>query len=215
MHRWVPPPTNKTILLDLLEAGSYYQCDVVIQYSLHNIDQARFRYHPAELISCCLRFENNTATRAMFCGAFKRLAGYNLREISPVHERLIGPVVFSALARVLHAVDEHRQIVAAEPPAIDIHTPNCVDHKLCEQDWRGIWWNGMGRFLLDGRNPLPWDAAMSRFQTLQFGRMGEGCKDHVMSMVRDGTAFVHAETLVFDVGNHLARMLIKAEASGV
>jgi hypothetical protein len=67
----------------------------------------------------------------------------------------------------------------------------------------------MGRFLLDGRNPLSWDVAVSRFQALQFGMMGEGCKDSVMSLVRERTAFAHAERLVNDVGKHLAGTLIR------
>jgi hypothetical protein len=67
----------------------------------------------------------------------------------------------------------------------------------------------VGRFHLGGRNPLSWDAAVSRFHALQFGMMGEGCKENVMSLVRERTAFTHAERLVNDVGKHLAGTLIR------
>lgn len=144
----------------------------------------------------------------MFCDAFKRLAEIPLRDITASHEGLIGPMVFSKLARVSQMVDEHRRIIAAEPPIIDIHALDCVDHVQCEMDWRAVWWNGMGRFLLDGRNPQSWNAAVEQFQLLQFGKMAEGCKEHIMAVVLRGTGFAHAETLVSNLGALLADALV-------
>jgi len=55
---------------------------------MHHIQQARFFYHPAELIGCSLRFANTTeaVAKEMFRLAFRRLADIPLYDISPAHE---------------------------------------------------------------------------------------------------------------------------------
>jgi hypothetical protein len=144
----------------------------------------------------------------MFCDAFKRLAEIPLREITDSHEKLISTMVFNKFARVSQMVDEHQRILTMEPPPVDIHAPDCVDPGQCEADWQAVWWNGMGRFLLDGQNPQSWDMAVEQFQLLQFSKMAEGCKKHVMAIVLQWTGFTHAETLVSNLGALLADVLV-------
>jgi len=105
-------------------------------------------------------------------------------------------------------INEHWRIIATEPPIIDIHALDCVDHVQCEKDWWAVWWNGMGRFLLDGCNTQSWNVAVEQFQLLPFGKMTEGCKEHIMAVVLWGTGFAHAETLVSNLGALLADALV-------
>jgi hypothetical protein len=43
---------------------------------------------------------------------------------------------------------------------------------------------------------------------MQFGKMAEGCKEHVMALVSQRTAFTHAETIVSNLGTLLADALV-------
>ena len=194
--------------MDLLEAGRYYQSNAVIQYVLHNIEHLKFYFHPADLVNCALKSNSGDISRTIFRGAFQRLVRLSIREISPIHERLVGPTVFSALVRLWSAIDEHRRIVACEPPIIDAHVLDCADHRRCAADWQAVWWNGMGRLLLDGRNPQSWDMAVELFSAMDFGEMADGCQKAIMELVRDHVAFTHANTLVNRTCEDLANLLI-------
>ena len=55
---------------------------------------------------------------------------------------------------------------------------------------------------------VSWNAAVEQFQLLQFGKMAEGCKEHIMAVVLRGTGFAHAETLVNNLGALLADALV-------
>lgn len=56
----------------------------------------------------------------------------------------------------------------------------------------------MARFLLDGRNPQPFGAAVKRFREMQFGRMGSGCRTLVFQVIEGGVALRHAEVFIKD-----------------
>ena len=80
-----------------------------------------------------------------------------------------------ALVYAKSALDEHTQLVACEEPVILTHAANCQDPTACQEDWHNIWWNGIGHFLLDGRNPQTFCDALKHFQEMQFGHMSQGC----------------------------------------
>ena len=85
-----------------------------------------------------------------------------------------------------------------------MHADNCQDPTACEVDWHGVWWNGMGCYLLDGRNPQPYDKAVRRFRLeAEFGRMGKGCKEKMFRLMNDGTAFRHADIFIDELCNRL------------
>jgi len=88
----------------------------------------------------------------------------------------MGLDVFITLVYLKALLDEHCRIVAAEPPAMQ-HAPNCQNHEGCAEDWRAVWWNGMGRLLLDARNPQPFDDVFKCFKSLEFGRVADDCKN--------------------------------------
>ncbi|OAX37998.1 hypothetical protein K503DRAFT_770914, partial [Rhizopogon vinicolor AM-OR11-026] len=58
-----------------------------------------------------------------------------------------------------------------------MHASNCREPVGCDEDWHAIWWNGMGRFLLDGRNPQPYGDAVKCFKNMQFGRVSRGVRN--------------------------------------
>jgi len=82
-----------------------------------------------------------------------------------------------------------------------MHTSDCQDPIGCNEDWHAIWWNGMARFLLDGRNPQPYCEAVKCFKDLQFGRVSGGCKELMFKIIEQGTAFNHTDQFVDEACN--------------
>ncbi|KAG1851931.1 hypothetical protein F4604DRAFT_1592184, partial [Suillus subluteus] len=121
---------------------------------------------------------------------------------------LLGNDVFMTLVYVQAALKEHRRIVAAEEPKILMHTSDCQDPVGCNEDWHAIWWNGMARFLLDGRNPQPYREAVKHFKDLQFGCVSRGCKELMFKIIGEGAAFNHADQFIDEACNRLADELI-------
>jgi hypothetical protein len=95
------------------------------------------------------------------------------------------------------------------------HALNCINHDQCANDWRAVWWNGMSRFLLYGRNPQSWDDAVARFRTLQYGSMADSCRERVMGVVIRRQGFSHADALLNDITDCLADSLIREGPTGI
>ena len=57
----------------------------------------------------------------------------------------------------------------------------------------------MGRFLLDGRNPQPYDDAVKRFKDMCFGRVSSGCKSRMFRIIDQRTAFGYTDKFVMKV----------------
>jgi hypothetical protein len=119
------------------------------------------------------------------------------------HKLLIGPRVLQVIAETKEIVEEQKRIVACEPPIIRTHDSSCLNADHCNDDWYAAWWNGMGRLILDGRNPLSFEEAFKRFEILKFGRMGEGCKKEMLKLVKAGFGFSHCDACVEAVGKRL------------
>ena len=144
----------------------------------------------------------------LFRRAFRDLINLSLTQLSKAHRSLIGSDLFMSLALAKAVLDEHCRIIAAEEPRILKHADNCQDPMACEVDWHGVWWNGMGRYLLDGRNPQPYDEAVRRFRLeAEFGRMGKGCKEKMFRLMDDGTAFRHADIFIDEFCDRLVTEL--------
>ena len=133
-----------------------------------------------------------------------RLTDISLMDLTKEHCSMIGPDAFISLALAKSVLDWHCRIIAAEEPHIVAHAEDCQDPPACAADWHGVWWNGMARYLLDGRNPQPFKEAVRRFKTeMQFGRVGKGCKAKMFQLLDDGIAFERAEDFVTEVCDHL------------
>ncbi|KAG1884083.1 hypothetical protein F4604DRAFT_1574904 [Suillus subluteus] len=181
-----------------------YQCSHAREFVISRISSARYCFHPAKLINLAIKYH----VRSIFPYAFQQLAETPITELTHAHRELMGDEVFLNVVYVQAALDSHRRIVAAEEPKILMHSNECQDPTGCNEDWHAIWWNGMGRFLLDGRNPQPYDDAVKRFKELQFGRVSEGCKDLMFKILDQGVAFKHAEQFVSETCSFLVEKLV-------
>lgn len=182
-------------LRSLLELVQKYRCAETRRFAIDHIWDKRFTYHPANLI----KLGHDFHIPQVFSRSFMNLLKIPLKEISKEHRLLIGEEVFVAFVYAKAMLDEHCRIVACEEPVILSHASDCGNPTACQEDWHAVWWNGMGRFLLDGRNPQPFSDAIKRFREMQFGRMGRGCQQLMFQVLDRGVAFRYADTFVKDV----------------
>ncbi|KAG1819327.1 hypothetical protein EV424DRAFT_1323472 [Suillus variegatus] len=191
-------------LANFLHFCDMYQCSHTRKFVVSRIQSTRYHFHPAQLINLAVQYN----TSALFPFAFKRLVDTPITQLTAQHRELLGNDVFTTLVYVQAALEEHRRIVAAEEPKILMHTSDCQDPVGCNEDWHAIWWNGMARFLLDGRNPQPYREAVKRFKDMQFGRVSGGCKELMFKIIGEGAAFNHADQFVDEACSRLAEKLI-------
>jgi len=143
----------------------------------------------------------------LFTLGFDQLVGTPWTSIENAHRNFMGDDVFTTLVYVKALLDEQCCIVAAEPPAMQ-HTSSCRDCEGCAEDWRAIWWNGMGRLLLDVRNPQPFEEAFQCFQCLEFGRVGEDCKRGMLTQVMAiNVPALHVQNFIDNVCGRLIKKL--------
>jgi hypothetical protein len=115
--------------------------------------------------------------------------------------------VFITYTRATSAIATHRRIVGCEPPPVETHTADCQDHERCAEDWRTVWWNGMGRYILDGRNPQTHTEAIQLFRNLEFGAAGHGCRNIMFEMLTEERVTRHERQFVTDVIQDLVKVL--------
>lgn len=181
-----------------------YECDTTKQFVVNCIEAANWRFHSAELMNLAITFR----LPDLFRTAFRRLTDISLTHLTKNHRSMIGSNVFINLALAKAILDRHRRIIAAEEPPILTHADDCQDPPCCEADWHCVWWNGMGRYLLDGRNPQPYEEAVRRFKSeTQFGRVGKGCREVMFKLLDEGAAFKHVDRFIDQLCDHLVQEL--------
>ena len=169
----------------------------------HCLKTFSHRFHAAELINLATVYKIS----ALFHDAFHQLTELPITQITKEHWELMGIPVFIHLVYVKAVLDGHCHIVAAEEPQISAHADDCQYPKACEEDWHAAWWNGMGRFLLDGRNPQPYRDATKRFKEMSFGQVNEKCKMLIFHTIDEGHAFNAVDCLITDICDHLVQQL--------
>ncbi|KAI6103999.1 hypothetical protein EDD16DRAFT_1714922 [Pisolithus croceorrhizus] len=196
--------TNKD-LKDFLEFTRKFQCSSFTHdFVISRIKQRHYLFHPSELIHISINYE----IPDLFTLGFNRLVQTPWTDIENIHRDYMGSEVFTTLVYVKALLDEHCRIVAAEPPLMQ-HAPNCPNKQACTEDWRAVWWNGMGRLLLDARNPQPFDEAFERFRLLEFGRVGSDCKKVMFTQVMSiNIPRIHATKFVDNVRDRLLKKLL-------
>ncbi|KAG6328140.1 hypothetical protein ID866_10949 [Astraeus odoratus] len=120
----------------------------------------------------------------------------------------MGYEVYTGVAIAKTVLDEHCHLLAMEEPPILSHANDCHDLVGCMKDWYGIWWNGMGCFLLDGRNPQLYDEAVKCFKELHFGQVSLGCKAQMFCIIDSKRAFDYADKFVDDICKQLVHQMI-------
>lgn len=143
-----------------------FQCDKICSRLVAAVIQYPYALHPAERIWIAREF----SVVGLMHSALSTMMEIPLFEITEEHCRLMGWDIYRIVTRLKEASDIHRRIVACEPPKLT-HRGDCLNPKLCEEHWRGTWWNGMGRFLMDGRTKLSFEEAVKRFVLMSFGEM--------------------------------------------
>jgi hypothetical protein len=124
----------------------------------------------------------------IFDHAFKCLIDRPVMKITVADIRNTPDLVILAYIQAKEAIQTHYRIVAAEPPPVE-HVDACASQAACAADWHAAWWNGIARYILDGRNPLDWRDAFPAFERMEFGEMHEECKAKMLAMTRMGEAF--------------------------
>ncbi|KAJ7744721.1 hypothetical protein B0H14DRAFT_2637268 [Mycena olivaceomarginata] len=191
LNEWPKGSASNPLLLGLLELSCYFLSSPTRNLALSMIQSRSYYFHPAQLIYLCYEYK----------AAFRRLEFAPLRDLNTDQLEWLGFRAHVALARVKEAIQAHLCILATEEPQFGVEKPQygnflcaegpshvleCQDRHACETDWHVVWWNGMGRFLLDGRNLLTWTDSIIQFQKMQFGRVHPGCLEKMMNLV-DGS----------------------------
>jgi hypothetical protein len=184
-------------LLRLLELSRYFISPPTRELALAHMKARSFYFRPAKLIQISYEYK----TRVLFPIAFQRLVTTSLRALKKEDIDMMGTGVYVALARLKEAIEEHRRILAAEPPEFDPvngpkHSSACINNAACAKDWYAVWWNGMGRFLLDGRSPLNWTESLQQFERLEIGEMNPSCHSTMLELVHDGEGSSHIYNLI-------------------
>ncbi|KAI6151498.1 hypothetical protein BKA82DRAFT_1006369 [Pisolithus tinctorius] len=202
-NKWRPytAKMQDETIFQLLEVSWKYKSKAARDHALDQLESRRQAIHPAKLIAISLKYH----MKETFRYAFSRLIPLLLNDLDC---NLLTLPVWNTLAMVKGKLDIHRRIVACEPPPM-IHSKRCQDRRSCANDWRQVWWNGMGRSLLDGRNPLSYADAMQQFHQVDYGRVCPDCWRHMLDFCKSEKAFIHERILVEATSQDLAGRLIK------
>ncbi|KAF7793296.1 hypothetical protein EIP86_004408 [Pleurotus ostreatoroseus] len=183
-----------------LELSRRFQADRVRGMVEQTLAVRSFMFAPYKLIWLAREYQLAIGIlRAGFTGMLR----IPLYEIDDNVLDKIGWSAYRELTRVKEAIDIHRKIVATQPPIIKTHHSDCRNTELCDTHWRGAWWNGMGRMLMDGYANLTYEEAYERFVLLDFGEMGSSCKKAMLEKVKEGKAFGATRPLVDDAVKRL------------
>ncbi|KIK39206.1 hypothetical protein CY34DRAFT_25364 [Suillus luteus UH-Slu-Lm8-n1] len=109
-------------------------------------------------------------------------------------------------AGIKERLDVHCWIIACEAPPM-VHVGTCTRQKSYKDDWKQLWWNGIGRFLLDGRNPQPYKDAIECFKKLDIREINLDCWKAVLYIVKACSAFNHQRKLITCTADDLVNYL--------
>ncbi|KAI5982410.1 hypothetical protein EDD15DRAFT_2323847 [Pisolithus albus] len=204
--KWRPDSSHdgERVVVELLELSRIYEAQDVRKYAIKLLSITdQYTFKPIDLASIALKYQ----IKDIFCRAFRQLVHWRINDIKDSEFDLLDSPVWRFLFRLRERLDIHRRIVACEPPRL-VHSVRCEDHRRCHDDWCQLWWNGMGRFLVDGRNPQSFDHAILQFQGLSYGSMNPECWRKMIKCVKEGKAFVHEDDLVDRAVRGLAEIII-------
>jgi hypothetical protein len=203
----MPQVTNIKVLINALWISDFIIAPSLRAFALHSIEIRKWFFEPADLLYVSRSFK----TKRFFVHAFERLVLMRVWEISDEDIQKMSYPIFIAAVRMMAVLTEHRHIIACEPPPILSHSSGCQNPIQCANDWHAAWWNGMARFLLDGRNPLTYNESFNRFQLLQFGAVSEGCKEAMFAMIKDSGVFHRGQARTQVYAQAIANVFIPSD----
>lgn len=205
--RWRPDTANVSddVIVQLLDLSRQYICRDAQNYAIQRLSERRTAIQPSRLLSISMEYN----IVPLFTYSFERLVKARFDNLTADEYTMVGPAVWAAILKVKELVNLNRHIVACEPPLM-IQVTACTKHKWCAHDWKQLWWNGMGRFLLDGRNPQPYKDAIERFEVIDIGSVSLECWRAMMVVVRGQSAFQHEDSLIDRTAKALADRLLSS-----
>ncbi|KAL4066458.1 hypothetical protein V8B97DRAFT_2065509, partial [Scleroderma yunnanense] len=204
-NKWHPDTSqvSENIICQLLELGQMYQSKVVHDHTISQLNACHWSIDASWLISIALKYH----IKDIFHYAFNQMVPRYLNQLGDSDFDHLTEPVWKVLLWVKEQLEFHHHIVACEPPEM-VHSPNCKNGQECNNDWQQLWWNGMGRFLLDGHNPLPYSEVVEQFQGLCYGGVHLDCWRAMLSLIKAGKAFCHEHILIDQTSQGLAELLI-------
>jgi len=174
-------PFGKPVLLKLLNLSRYFLSPSLKEFTLKEIHEQCFCFEAVELLEAC--YKHNT--RYFFKEVFQRLAERSLSTLTINEVERIRISTYIGLVMVRERITEHIHCIVTVPPPVKHHS-NCTDIVSCEFDFKAVWWNVMGRLLLDAHYSMFWipEDAVKEFEKSSFGRMGRGCVMTMMDFIR-------------------------------
>ena len=183
-------PTD--VLLQLLELSRMFMSNDVREFAIKEIHNRRLSIPPCSLIS--ISVEHNI--EKLFKYGFQCLVKARLDDLTDKDYSTMDPRIWAAVLKSQSTIQLHCWIVACEPPPT-IHAAECPDTESCDFDWVQLWWNTMGRMLLDGRNPKSYKDALRLFEELtEIGNVSLGCWHLMITKLRGGLAFIREDEFI-------------------
>ncbi|KAI6039790.1 hypothetical protein EDC04DRAFT_1613116 [Pisolithus marmoratus] len=192
-------------LENLLEFHRKYDCSLrMFNFVTSCIMEKSDSCHAAELVHLGIEYK----IRTVFEKGFSRLCDIPILEFDTSHRLLVGMDVYISYIYTRVRLDYFIRSVAVRYPPVE-HADSCCDHQGCAEDWAAVWWNGMGRLLLDATHPQTFAKALAFFKRMRFGRVGKDCKKHMFSKVLHiNLPAIHSAQFVSSVGDRLVEKLI-------
>ncbi len=113
---------------------------------------------------------------------FERLLVKPFSDLKFEDAQSIGLEGLLIVAKAKENIHLHLHNIACNAPHIK-HGDACINNTACDEDWNAVWWNIMGRNLLDAEHPVSWGESSRRLRQSEFGRMGHQCRDQIMNRV--------------------------------
>ncbi|KAG8221010.1 hypothetical protein J3R82DRAFT_2519 [Butyriboletus roseoflavus] len=177
------------------------------EVAINEINNRHVSIRPCRLISLSIEYKVNQ----LFMYGFKRLIKARMDDLTDDEHDMLCPRLWATILKAQSTLRVHRRIVACELPPIN-HVANCMDTEGCSLDWQQLWWNGMGRSLLDGRNLQPYKDAVQRFEqillTNKVRRIFLECLCSVMATIQEEAAFNQEDAFIDRAAQKWAAQLL-------
>ncbi|KAJ7629234.1 hypothetical protein DFH06DRAFT_1141232 [Mycena polygramma] len=136
------------LLLDLLWLADYFQSPPTYTHVVQMIKLRSWSFPAAQLVSLSYKYK----TKVWFVGAFDRLVATDLRALTAQDLEWLDFSLYVVLARLKEAVDQHRRILAAEPPLFEAD-PEPEPEAESESEEPSIYDTFFGKRPVDSTNP--------------------------------------------------------------
>ncbi|KAF5321767.1 hypothetical protein D9619_001188 [Psilocybe cf. subviscida] len=199
---------DKYVLVRALQLSKFLISPLLRDTALNHIRARRYEFSLAEIFKIC----RDLPTRQFVEYAFRRLLELQPRwSLLPADDiQTVGFPVMVAAVQVRDGIETHRRLVAGEPPILT-HAPTCTDTTRCTDDWVQIWWNIIGRYLLEAREDVSWDQAVEKLLQCDFGAMDRLCLQSALDIVKGGDPMLAESRFISNATEQVMKLFGEAE----